>query len=66
MAFLVQHLDDPGKQVSYLALISLAEITHKGREFGPGTGPFEKSPQKYRHRWYRGWETEGSEEFPAR
>jgi hypothetical protein len=66
VAFLVQHLDDPGKHVSYLALITLAELTHKGREFGPGMGPFEKSPQKYRDLWHRWWETEGSKEFPAR
>ena len=64
--FLVQHLDDPGKLVSYLAVVSLAEITHKGREFGPGMGQFEKDPQKYRDLWHRWWETEGSKEFPAR
>src|ERR1035441_309984 len=62
--FLVQHLDDPGLRVSHLAVLALAEITHKGHEFATGMGPFKRRPQRYRDLWHRWWETEGSREFP--
>jgi len=66
--FLIQHVDDPGLEVSYLAVMTLAEITHKDRggEFATGMGTFRRNPQKYRDAWHTWWEREGSTQFPQR
>jgi PBS lyase HEAT-like repeat len=56
---LVKALDDPDREAEYQALITLALMTHKGGEYGPGIGPFDADPAKYIDLWKQWWETEG-------
>jgi hypothetical protein len=61
--FLVSVLDDPDPVVAYIALITLAEMTKKYGDFGPGRGLYDKDPQKYIALWKHWWETEGRAEY---
>lgn len=63
--FLIRQLDDANLMVSYLAVITLAEITDKSGEYGPGMGLFEKDPQKYRRVWRNWWEQWGAKEYSS-
>ncbi len=56
---LIQRLDDPDGNVSYLALITLAEIFHKYGDYAPNDEFFDKDPQQYIRRWKDWWNTEG-------
>lgn len=60
---LIKALDDPDLLTEYEALITLAEITHKGGDYGPGLGPFRTNPKKYIGLWKEWWETEGRSEY---
>jgi len=60
---LVKALDDPDRSTQYQALITLAEITHKGGDYGPGLGLFDPDPGKYIDLWKRWWESEGRAEY---
>jgi len=60
---LIKALDDPDLLTEYEALITLAEITHKGGDYGPGLGPFRTNPEKYIGLWKEWWETEGRSEY---
>jgi hypothetical protein len=60
---LVKALDDPDRMTEYAALITLAEITHKGGDYGPGLGLFDPDPDKYIALWKQWWETEGRGEY---
>jgi hypothetical protein len=54
--FLIKELDTNDPDSQYLALITLAEIYHKGGDFGPGIGTFEQDKEKYIglwKNWYR-------------
>jgi hypothetical protein len=60
---LVSSLDDPDRLAAYIALITLAEMTKKGGEFGPGMGLYDQDPQRYIALWKHWWETEGRDEY---
>jgi hypothetical protein len=60
---LVKALDDPDRMTEYEALITLAEITHKGGDYGPGLGLFDPDPEKYIALWKQWWQTEGRAEY---
>jgi hypothetical protein len=60
---LVSSLDDPDHFAAYIALITLAEMTKKGGELGPGRGLYDQDPQKYIALWKHWWETEGRDEY---
>jgi hypothetical protein len=60
---LVSSLEDPDHLAAYVALITLAEMTKKGGEFGPGRGVYDKDPQEYIALWKHWWETEGRAEY---
>ena len=62
--FLVQHLDDPQDDVSYLALITLAEMVGKNGDFAPGFGLYVQNRQKYRELWHDWWKVQGAAEYP--
>ena len=53
--WLIGHLDDSDPLLRYLAVISLAEITGRGGENGPGMGQFNKNPSKYTDAWKQWW-----------
>lgn len=55
--FLIHKLDDSDRLVQYEAVITLAEITGKSGDFGPGMGPFEQNPEKYVWLWKDWWLT---------
>lgn len=63
VSFLVRHLNDSDADVSYLAVITLAEITDKGGDFGPGAPLFLKNPERYRKLWLDWWEQTGSRQY---
>lgn len=60
---LIKALDDPDPKAEYHALAALALITHKGGDFGPGIGAFERDPSKYVHLWKQWWEAEGEADY---
>lgn len=63
MPFLVAQLDSSDRNVRYDALITLAEITDKGGDFGPTMATFEKDPAKYVNRWKQWWTEEGARRY---
>jgi len=57
--FLVGKLDSNDRDVQYEALVTLAVVTGKGGDFGPGKGPFEQNPEKYIRLWKEWWAAGG-------
>jgi hypothetical protein len=64
--FLIDQLGSADTTVQYEALITLAEMTGKGGDFGPAMDKFEKEPAKYRALWLQWWRDEGAQRFPVR
>jgi hypothetical protein len=62
--FLIKHVQDTDLTVSHLAIITLAEITEKAGEYGPGMDLFERAPDRYRKLWLDWWEQSGSRQYP--
>ena len=56
--FLIAQLDSADNWVRYIAVASLAEITGKSGDFGPGKGPFDRDERKYIALW-KAWWSEG-------
>jgi len=65
MPFLVEQLDSNDPDVQYDALITLAEITNKGGDFGPTMDTFEKQPEKHIALWKKWWQDEGARRYAA-
>jgi hypothetical protein len=60
MPFLVEQLNAADTDVQYQALITLAEMTGKGGDYGPGMDLFERDPAKYKRLWADWWKNEGT------
>jgi hypothetical protein len=61
--FLVHELDSDDPEVQYLAVITLAEMTGRGGDFGSSMPLFEQDPAKYRQLWKQWWSTEGASRY---
>jgi hypothetical protein len=57
--FLVEQLDSEDSDVQYEAVITLAEMTGRGGEYGPSWPTFLDNPEKYKSLW-RKWAAEES------
>ena len=55
--FLVDQLDSTDMDVAYQALITLAEMNHRGGEYGPSMPVFREDPERYKNVWKR-WAVE--------
>lgn len=56
---LVKRLDDPNKDIQYLAVIALAEIFQKNNEYAPNMALFDQNPGHYTEIWKTWWKREG-------
>jgi hypothetical protein len=61
---LMRRLDDPNRNVRYLAVITLAELFGKSGDYGPSAELFDKKPAYYGALWKKWWEEEGSKLYP--
>ena len=64
--FLVGQLDSDDVDVQYEAVVTLAELTGKGGDFGPGRTAFGRDPEKYKNLWKQWWAAGGLNEANAR
>jgi len=55
---LIKRLDDPNKDIQYLAVIALAEIFQKNDEYAPNMGLFDQNPGHYTEIWKAWWKQE--------
>jgi hypothetical protein len=63
--FLMAKLNDPDRDVQYVALISAAEILNKDEgDFAPSMYLFDQKPQYYLGLWKQWWLEEGSKLYP--
>ena len=60
LPFLVGQLDATDITVQFQAIMTLAEITGKGGEYGPGMDLFKKDPGKYSSIWKKWWREVGT------
>jgi hypothetical protein len=61
--FLINKLDSDDHDVQYEAVITLAEMTGRSGDYGPGLGPFDNNPYKYIQIWKTWWEREGKLQY---
>jgi hypothetical protein len=57
--FLIEQLDAEDLLVQYQAVITLAEMTGRGGDFGPSLPLFEQNPGKHKQLWREWWAVEG-------
>ena len=55
--FLLDQLDSADRDVAYQALITLAEMNHRGGEYGPSMPVFQEDLERYKNIWKR-WAVE--------
>lgn len=58
LPFLINQLDASDTTVQFQAIMTLAEITGKTGEYGPGMNLFENNPAKYTSIWKKWWITD--------
>jgi HEAT repeat protein len=61
--FLIEQLSSSDPAVEYEAIITLAEMTSKGGQYGPARSVFDQDPMRYRMLWLDWWQAEGYDLF---